>query len=467
MKSLKNFVLILLMSIFSNACNAQEDEKILAKVNYNGYYGYIDTLGREVIPAQYPYIGEWSNNLAPIRVKSYVKNSEYTYHFGYINTNGKIVITPEFDQAEQFHEKLAAIKIKNKWGFIDTKGHIVIYPKYENVSFFIEGLCAFEENKKWGLLNTKGEIVLQAMFNRIQTEEKDLIRVSFNDTSKTYSKHVLETQNMINRKGEILYPRIFKSIGNFKNNLAVVEVYDSVNSFIIKKGYINRKGTIVIPAIYDIAYDYTEGYASVGIRNKSYNGNNSISEYSYNYIDTLGKIVINGGYSSAENFRNGYAVVGIVDTNKKQSSLNDNEMVYVKLNYGVIDRKGNVIIGFKYDQVVHSYENFRVMLDGKYGIIDKRSNQIIPIMYNKLVSVREDLIAVSKNSIGLQMERVIDNNGMTKIESNEYSIWSKPLQYNLFQIKSNKNKFHGIIGVDGKEIIVPKYEMIWDFLSTK
>lgn len=79
---------------------------------------------------------------------------------------------------------------------------------------------------------------------------------------------------------------------DFKEGRAVVGYNE-------KYGYVDEKGKIVIPLIFDLAYSFSESIAKVKMRNK------------YGYINKDGKIIIDFIYDDAKDFKNGKAFVRI------------------------------------------------------------------------------------------------------------------------------------------------------------
>ena len=75
---------------------------MLALVYKDGKWGYIDTTGKEIVPCQYEWYGNFSDGLAAL-----YKDGKY----GYIDTTGKVVIPFVFSHAGYFGDGLAYVEI--------------------------------------------------------------------------------------------------------------------------------------------------------------------------------------------------------------------------------------------------------------------------------------------------------------------------------------------------------------------
>ena len=132
-----------------------------------------------------------------------------------------------------------------------------------------------------------------------------------------------------------------------------------------KQGF-KKDGVVVIPAKYDYARYFSEGFAAVSLKGK------------WGYIDKSGKEVIPIKYDEALPFRGGLA------------------MVSLKGKYGYIDKIGKEVIPIKYDDAWGFSEGLAaVALKGKWGFIDKSGKEVIPFKYEGVGVFREGLAAVS------------------------------------------------------------------------
>ena len=119
-----------------------------------------------------------------------------------------------------------------------------------------------------------------------------------------------------------------------------------------KRGF-KHNGTIVIPARYDRAGNFSEGLASVEINGK------------WGFIDKSGNMVIPARYYDAWSFSEGLALV--------------------EINYkrGFIDKSGTLVIPARYDNTWSFSEGLvGVKINGKWGFIDKSGTLVIPARYD-------------------------------------------------------------------------------------
>jgi DNA-binding transcriptional regulator/RsmH inhibitor MraZ len=88
-------------------------------------WGYIDTTGREVIPAEYDQVGPFHDDQAAVLTFA---SSGADRKWGYVDTKGALAIPPRFDQAGEFRNGLAKVGVGTKCGYIDSAGRFVWEP---------------------------------------------------------------------------------------------------------------------------------------------------------------------------------------------------------------------------------------------------------------------------------------------------------------------------------------------------
>ena len=168
MKKLEIFMLGLLL-ITASASYGQE---LIRKQDTNGKWGFVDEVGRVVIPYKYDDVREFSEGLAAVWL-------ELWKTWVFIDKNDKVVIPFHFDvmDVNGFYEGLAAVQRSNtgKWGFVDMTGREIAPYKYDYVSNFSGGYATvnrrFGRDEQWGVINRIGEEVVPLVhFSRNRAE---------------------------------------------------------------------------------------------------------------------------------------------------------------------------------------------------------------------------------------------------------------------------------------------------------
>ena len=140
-----------------NEMNANNFSEGLAIVQENGSNFYIDKSGKKKINLERQDLTyfDFSDGLA----QSVIAGSDHKA--GFIDTLGKLVIPIQYHDIRDFKEGLAAFRDTNSWGFIDKKGKVAIKPQFEQIEYegFVNGLCRAKQNHQWGYINHKGEFV--------------------------------------------------------------------------------------------------------------------------------------------------------------------------------------------------------------------------------------------------------------------------------------------------------------------
>jgi hypothetical protein len=264
----------------------------LAAVVINGKWGYIDKTGKVVIKPQFSMAGEFSEGMARIEVES--GDSEYGL-LGYINKNGRIVIKPQFKNVRlkmpnwgKFSEDLAVVEINEKMGFINKAGKIVIEPKYDWAVSFENGIAAVTIDGKHGFIDKSARLVIPAIYENanLTTFSEGLAQVKldgkyfFIDSS---GKKVLQPSN------------------DYESGLFRFDFSEGLVSWQFgsgKWGYLDKNGETIIPALFDMAWEFSEGLAAVKVDGK------------WGYIDKTGTIVIEPQpFEMVGEFKNGLAEI--------------------------------------------------------------------------------------------------------------------------------------------------------------
>lgn len=313
----------------------------LARAKQNGKWGFIDLKENVTIPFIYDLAFDFNNGIAWV---SHGSNKN-----GFINTLGKIVIPLEFsgfrsDNTEmKLGHKLNNSTKKNNWYLINLIDYKVI--PVLNAMEPSEGLMGVKKNDKWGFIDRNGEIKINFIYEEVFPFSEELARVKLNGqwiiidkTGKEIIKSVgitnyldydfhdgllavkkNEKWGFIDKYGTEIVEFKFDNVNNFNNGFASVRVKN-------KWGVIDKKGNFIIPLeleYYNVG-KYSEGLISVCDRNLK-----------WGFIDLNGNPISDMIYESAYEFKNGFATVSKSIKNPDGTGYN---------GYGLINNKGEVII---------------------------------------------------------------------------------------------------------------------------
>lgn len=175
---------------------------------------------------------------------------------------------------------------------------------------------------------------------------------------------------------------------------------------------------------------FQNGFASVGIGKQ------------FGYIDKKGHNVVPCKYSFVYGFDNGLSVV---ELNKK---------------HGVVDGTGREIVPLKYDFIDGFDDSNRALVKfgGKWGYIDRKGNEVIPVIYDHANYFREEITTVEENGQWYIIDTL--NN-------------RKPVRYDVYKLGSFNDGLasisllgesgKGYINKQGKIVIAPQYDDVYDF----
>lgn len=274
----------------------------------SGLWGFIDKSVKEVIPCQYVVCHPFKNGSAGVRNKegywgyidkkgifelAAIHPEKRGNSYGYTDRKGVVVIDFVFKSAEPFCEGLAAVQDKNGlWGFINAKGETVVKFQYENCCSFKGGVARVmnRQNHYWGCINKSGKIIVP--FIGIYSID---IGDCCNGLISCRNEKSLVGYYDIN--GRLAIPFAYHNASDFSENLAAVSIHKrkfkiigrvwdiaseirTLENKIWKSGtpmkyrffyfewnqfygFINKKGEMVIPCIYQEAHSFSGGKALV------------------------------------------------------------------------------------------------------------------------------------------------------------------------------------------------------------
>jgi len=208
-----------------------------------------------------------------LRVK-YVNSSGEVFSTIYKNENSTLARLA-YDQEYIYNDKkyttpkvVSSYKSNdNDYVLLDINGNMISEPVFQRV-FYYNGLYTVTENiniRSTGVIDESGNVILPRIYSGVTV--CDNIILAKDNNSKIF---------MFDYNGKQISDEWFSDVGNFHDGFAFVK--RNVDDKTKKGGFINEKGEIVIPLIYEDVESFINGKARVKLDGK------------YIHIDTAGNI---------------------------------------------------------------------------------------------------------------------------------------------------------------------------------
>lgn len=132
-------------------------------------WGFINKLGKEIIPPQYDMVYPFSAGHAPFNIG------------GELETIRDVIVPDEYEYLFSYEETHELIFKGGKWGFVNVEGEVVIPPKYDQCSQFFDGRVAIiGENNKLGLITADLKFQTGLLYSSIRYDkDKRYFKPSF------------------------------------------------------------------------------------------------------------------------------------------------------------------------------------------------------------------------------------------------------------------------------------------------
>jgi hypothetical protein len=307
--------------------NRHQDD--LLAIVQDGKYGYIDHTGKIMIRPQFIY-GEsfWrglgtiyvcgryvsidsSGNLLPLRIaiEGHLEPRRDGKKAGFVGADGRFKIEPTFDDALPFSDGLAAVQIGGKWGFIDAAGRLVIHAKFDDAFYFHEGVGIAKSDSGYVLIDKSGNVLASGL------DGVDFIhggRVPVRRDKKL---------GYLDLRGEVAIPFIYDDGESFFSGLAAVEKDG-------KWGYVDTGGRLKIPFEFDTPGEFASGLAPVRVGSRT------------GFIDTSGQFSFDLPFDSAPGF-----FTGDKDSGLFVSETDVSRFWTIDHKFGYVNTSGRVIWG--------------------------------------------------------------------------------------------------------------------------
>ncbi|MCS6824773.1 MAG: WG repeat-containing protein [Cytophagaceae bacterium] len=319
----------------------------------NNKYGLYSMKGKKFLPAQYDEIGSFSGGFYKIK-----QNNKY----GYCNRYGKIYIPIQFDDANDFSKEAAVVCMGKKYGIINSTGKYLLKPDYEYIYSSPQAtFYAVREKNYYYLYSSQYKKMNNLPFDTIYAGDTSIaVRVS-------YEKKIRYYNIMTN---QFTLPGSFDNGMAFSDGVALV----SLNN---KAGLIDLSGRWILPAEYEaIQTEYFQSKKVYRIVQNNKQG----------FADANGKIIIQPEYDLIATALPNYLKA------KKQGK------------YGILRTNGNIQAEFVFDKISNSAEDVNLpewpaiaAQKGKQGLINEKGEEVLGFKYKNIIYLGEGLYACTES----------------------------------------------------------------------
>lgn len=417
----KLIAILYLLSIYLMV-SCSSFNKPLCRIQENGLYGFIDTLGNVIITPQYKYVSFFSDEGFSLIISSAQFNQAHdtiSIHYGFINKSNELVVDTtnilsiyindlaiwrmadpdEFVKgfnsknldflASYFNELRLSQGLypfmdedTKLLGYKNQKGEIIIRPSFKYASRFINGAAMVSEDlEKFSLISTDGSFI---------KEKKWDFFLPFSSNGRTWCAEIHKPKNyddrlsyvwtQIDTKGNILIGPINGIPGslifNEYDDIEDLYLYRYHDAFETYYTYIDKNGNFATDKngdraltldgeqseVFNDALSFSEGLAGVKIFMNN--------ESRWTYMDASFNLATHELYDSVKPFSEGLAVV-------QQYNPTINHMG----NWGVINKSFEVVIPYKFSYISNfssgvSYARISSSIYDREGWINRKGEFI-------------------------------------------------------------------------------------------
>ena len=338
-------------------------EQNVLKVMQNGKYGLINLNGKQVLPCDY-------DNISVIEG---IENSliiEKDGQKGLANNSGSILIEPQYTEiknlGETYKEGYITVNSEGKYGIISATKQQILENKFDEIKqIYLENNYLVIEGGKEKLINSSGETLIEDGFDDIK--------------SSTTRGVIFVLDNLygeMSTSGETLIEAKYQDLKQVKDDIYIAKQND-------KYGIIDVNQQEKLPFSYT-GITYNEETDLFLVEDENFQ--TSIIDKYYN-VKLIGILVdINKDYIRMR-IDNEYKYYNLNCEEIPSTEALKNSTLFLKKEndkYGYVDKNGNVIVDYIYDDATeqNEYGFVAVKQNGLWGSLNKDGQTIIEPKYN-------------------------------------------------------------------------------------
>jgi hypothetical protein len=389
------------------------DYQPLARVARKGKYGLINARGEEITPLKYDYIAQFSGDLAPAMIGG---------KMGYLDAAGKEVVPvlyePSYTGSGLIHTgvrvELILAKLKGRHGILDASGRIRVPFLYDDfgsepyggfVYFLKLGLLWAKRDGKYALVDRDGKEIIPPRYDAVIVNERSLYE-------KGFPVQVAAKWGVVNKEGREVVPVSYDWVDDHFNDRFIRVMLNG------RRGLLDEQGRVVVALEYEDCWAAGDGLFMVKRGGK------------YGAVNGAGEVVIPLKYDSLSSFIQGVAIAGSGG------------------KWGLVDKGGREILPPVYDRLELANRlsedeskaqiRYRVSVGSKCGYVDNTGAEITPLVY--------------------------DDFGNRTLMASEYD---RSWRFSGGVACVKRGGKYGLINLEGREVIPPRYDSPFYFNDAK
>jgi len=354
--------------------NVWYEENILRTKKANKY-GLIDLNGKELLPAEYDEITVLEGIKNSILIKKDGK-------VGLANDNGSIIAEVNCKEIKKlgntYKDGYITIDENGKCGVTSTTKKQILENKYDEISqIYLKEYFLVKEEGKQKVIDSKGNTIIEEGFDEIK--------------SATSNGIIFVKDNLygeIDKLGQITIEPKYQELREAKNGIYIAKQND-------KYGIIDQNQIEKLPFEY-LGITYNEDANLYLAEDSEYKTSVIDNSFNVKVVGILSEINIDKSYIRMR-INDEYQYYNLKCEEKANSEiLEDNTLFLSKKGgkYGYVDKKGNVVVDYIYDDATeqNEYGFAAVKKNGMWGSIDKNGKQIIEPKYDLENNLKIDFI---------------------------------------------------------------------------
>ena len=331
--------------------------------------------------------------------------------WGTINFEGKTVLNTEYDSIDVIPgvENALLIQKNGKYGVADREGRIILDTNYAEITNLgktnRDGYIVKDDTGLYGIVDSSKKVILQNQYQEIEKVYGNDLYVVTQDGS----------QKVVNSSGEDVLTQGFEQIAailktkdqgviyisngkygvmNLAGEVLIEAQYDNLveakaNIFIATKG--KKQGIVDIENNEKVPFQYQSiTYNETGdiyvAEDENFNSNILNTNFDVQQTGILIEINADKGYFE---LRQGdeYKYYNFRFEEKNKTEILSNNTLYLDKKdnlYGFVDKDGNVVVEYMYDDATeqNEYGFAAVKKDGKWGAINNKGEVVQEPTYN-------------------------------------------------------------------------------------